>query len=324
MKILKAPLILLLSFLTASLCGQNKLEKINNSSSKSEAETDTLLLENSHTQSNYIQQHTQYNTYLLLGEEEINSGNYQEAILYFDSARSLFPDFHKPYWLLASYSIFEENDSIPYSYFIKMINTGCAYSTAINFDEQWSYTKSSYHQDLLQMEDSLYNLAMQRFDSNFVEAIEKVIKMKRESCYRPGALDTTVLHEFIRICKQYNAFPSCKNVGSDLYRKAYSLLIANSLYGYDPNATIWKDIYTFMRTEFLKGGIEASKLLLLEDIDCYHRNLPQKYGLLLPYNFSDAIYPSLSTINENRRNNGLAPILPSAPVISNPSENKKR
>lgn len=258
-----------------------------------------------YAQSDIIQQNVKFNTYFWLGEIAAQNENYETAIHDFDSASDIFPEFHKPYFEAGRCAALLGDSSSAYSYFVKMIATGCP-TISILPDYLGDFPKTVLYQNLIQKQDSLYHSGLKAFNINFIDSLQAVYDYKNTH-FRRGVLDTVALQKFIEVCEHFGAFPSYKNVGMDYYRHAVFGILTNSLFAYDPESPLWKEFSELLHKEFYKGGVEAWVVGMIEDMDCYKKQLPQKYGCLTYFNLPDILYPDLETLNRNRQNIGLAP-----------------
>lgn len=257
-------------------------------------------------QNEYVVKTLHYNTLMINGINQMSKHDFNNAILYFDSAAFIFPYYHKPYFqLILCYNNIGDTLNT-YKSAIKMCQTTTKLEV-INSEYLVPFKNTNLYSQYLLNQDSIYNQAIHKFDSNFVYEIQNLVEFKK--CrMKLGFKDTLVLNNLIQICFKYNAFPSALNVGSYLYRKTINTIVENSLFWYNPEDSLWKEIKQYIDIEYQKGGIESSFYATIEDIDSYYRTKTVKYGTLNKENFPDARFLTSTETNQNRKKIGLYPI----------------
>ena len=252
-----------------------------------------------------MSKHVQYDAYLLNGIYEMENKNYLQAIAYYDSASFLFPHFHKPHYFVVCCASQLHDYEKAYQSAIKMILTGCHLDIILQ-DDLGEFCHTNYFKQLKTQSDSLYLAGMQKRDTMFANAVLRLCKKNQSIGIRK---DTATFYEFVALCVEKGAFPSCFNVGAEIYRNAF-VLLSNSLWHSNyPNSEDWQKMLKLIRNEFLSDGIETrwSPLIWFEDAYCRINNIPLRYGIFGVLQEND-IYPAIEELNKNRKEAGLAPI----------------
>jgi hypothetical protein len=274
--------------------------------------SNVLFLTTTFSQNSLIEKTLHYNTLMSEGVQKMSNNEWENAIQYFDSAATIFPYYHKPFFqLILCYNTL--NDTL--NTFISAVKM-CQTTTKLDVINQVyldPLINTQLYQYYIQIQDSIYNQAINKFDSNFVFDIQNLLEFKK-SRMKLRFKDTVALNRLLQICFKYNAFPSALNVGSNLYRRTINSIIENSLFWYNPEDSIWKEMKHYIEIEYQKGGIESSFFATIEDIDSYYRTKIVKYGTLSKENFSDAIFLSPMETIKNRKEIGLYPIERDNPI----------
>ncbi len=255
-------------------------------------------------QEKITEKYKKYSTLLAKGVVEMNSLNYTKAISYFDSASIEFPYFHKPYFQSVICAAQTDNYQVAYDYAVKTVLTGI--KLGIIPEALGKFSNTALYKQFLQKEDSLYNTAIQQHDTLFCNPLITLYNIDQNNIGKSkNQRDTTVFHQFVELCQKYG-FPTCKNVGMELYRKAVLITHNSAMYGY-PDSEDWKKLIQIISKEEKRGHIEPGILCGLEDIYLYENNLPVKYGtwFRLRQYYPNMKFPSLDEINRNRDQVGI-------------------